>query len=507
MGYKHEKVEWKKFLPAIFSWLESVKGVAESGVSSDAAYVVPFEKDSNGKVSFHWGKLSDDAFTSEAQSAFEAVSPEFSRVSVCLVKGAAVVFAPVSSLSVENSQKGRQLGLDVADAVKSLKRERLVLCEGGAVSAFDIFDGLSQSWYDLVSFKKKPEGDGDLPSTLGFSGSSFSEESFQDVVRLLKAGCVARTVADAPPNWMNSERFADIAEDISKELGLKCTVMGREEILAEGMGSFYSVAQGTFIDPKFICIEIQGQDSSRTVSLVGKGLTFDSGGINLKPSSGITDMKYDMCGGAAVLGAAYYLGHKTPPTNVVCVIGAVENMPGAYATRPGDVVKSRSGKTIEILNTDAEGRLVLVDLLDYVKEKYQPEFVIDVATLTGAVLFALGSVGSAVLSNKQDFCEYVLGCSKKVGEPLWQLPLWPELDKELKSEVADVQNIVGPSVRAGTITAAVFLKQFVGDMTWAHLDIAGTGNGCKATGFASKGASSFSMRTLVNACLSWEGRS
>ena len=282
-------------------------------------------------------------------------------------------------------------------------------------------------------------------------------------------------------------------------------VWGRDEILKNKMGSFHSVAQGTHIDPKFIAIEIEGKDTSRWASLVGKGLTFDSGGISLKPSSGMHEMKYDMCGGAAVLGSAYYLGQVKPAVNVVCLIGAVENMPGAYATRPGDIVSSHSGKTIEVLNTDAEGRLVLVDLLSYAIETYKPDFVVDVATLTGAVLFGLGTIGAAVMSNQEKFCRYLEEKSHEQGEPLWQLPLWPELDQELKSDFADLKNITSPAVKAGSITAAVFLKQFVGETTWAHLDIAGTGWDCKATGFPKSGACAFSMRTLSKACLDWKG--
>ncbi len=507
VGYKHERANWKEFLPSVFSWLEKVKGKSQTALDLGAAYVVPFEKKEGKEATalFHWGAFSDESFKTEAQSSFKALSPEFSRTAVCLVRGAAVIFVSVTPLLVEPCQKGRQLGIDAAEAVKGLKRDRVVLCEGGDISGLDVFDGLFQAWYNLIAFRKKPEVKDVFPSEIGFCGKAFSEETFRDLCCFLKASCITRTIADAPPNWMNPERFADIAEDIAKELGLKCTILGREEILAEGMGSFHSVAQGSFLDPKFIALEVKGKDTSRCVSLVGKGLTFDSGGINIKPSAGIAEMKYDMCGGAAVLGAAYYLGQVTPPTNVMCVIGAVENMPGAYATRPSDIVKSRSGKTIEILNTDAEGRLVLADLLDYVKEEYKPEFVIDVATLTGAVGIALGTVGAAILSNKQEFCDYVLKCSKKSGEPFWQLPIWPELDRELKSEIADLQNITGASVKAGTLTAAAFLRQFVGDMTWAHLDIASTGNACRATGFATKGASGFSLRTMVSACLNWKG--
>ena len=503
MGYKHVKTDWRSFLPSVFPWMATLKHGAQKNFESGAGYLVPFGKKEGEAAVFHWEKLEDEGFKKEAEAALTSLCPGGARLSLAVVQGAPVVFVPVTGLEVSRSQRGRQVGLDAAGTLKSLQLEKLVITGSDSVLGTDVFDGIVQGAYDLTSFKNS-KGSSSLPASVCFACDSYSEAKFTDILKLMRGGCLSRMVADAPPNWLNSERFAEIAEDISKELGIKCTIWGREKILEEKMGSFYSVAQGTYIDPKLIAIEIEGVNTDKCVSLVGKGLTFDSGGINLKPSNGIADMKYDMCGGAAVLGAAYYLGQAKPSTNVVCIIGAVENMPGALATRPGDVVRSRSGKSIEILNTDAEGRLVLADLLEYVVDTHKPDFIIDVATLTGAVTMALGSVGSAVLSNEQGFCDYLLRLSKDVGEPLWQLPLWPELEGELKSDVADFQNIVGPSVRAGTITAAVFLKQFVGKTRWAHLDIAGTGNDCKATGFPKKGASSFSMRTLVSACMNWE---
>lgn len=504
MKYKHAKTDWKELLPPVFSWLDDIKTEAQKTFEPGAHYIIPFEKDDQKEAVFHCGLLGED-FTKDAQLTLKTLGTKHTRAMVCLVRGAPVVFVPVSKLDVAISQKGRQIGLDAASCLKGLKVEKVVVCDGSGLDCFDIFDGLVQGWYEVIGFKEAKSGF-ILPPWVNFSSSAYDTGRLKNVVSLLKAMCLSRMVADAPPNWMTSEMFAEIAQTISKDLGLKCKVWGREEILQQKMGAFHSVGQGTYIDPKFISIEIEGVNTQKCVSLVGKGLTFDSGGISLKPPAGMSDMKYDMCGGAAVLGAAYYLGLVKPPTNVVCLIGAVENMPGVYATRPGDIVHSRSSKTIEVLNTDAEGRLVLADLLHYVTDVYKPDFVIDVATLTGAVLFALGSIGSAVLSNKQELCDYLVRVSKTQGEPLWQLPMWPELDQELKSEVADLKNIVAPSVKAGTITAAVFLKQFVGDTPWAHIDIAGTGWDCKATGFPKTGGTAFSLRTLTSACLNWESK-
>ena len=502
MGSKHVKTDWRAFLPKTFSWLGEVSFGEQAGFEAGPAYVVPFEK-TEKEVKFFWGPFVGDEKKREAEKAYELLSKDEEGSYLAAVSGSLVVFVSVSKLDVSWSQKARQLGMDAFDCLKKAEPAKLVFCSEGGLAPEDIFDGFAQASYDLSSFKNV-EKTQILPKEVSFCSEAYDKEALQDRVKLVRGSCLSRMVADAPPNWMDSERFAEIAEGISEELGIKCTVWGREKLLEEKMGSFYSVAQGTYIDPKFIIMEIEGENNDHCVSLVGKGLTFDSGGINLKPSNGIAEMKYDMCGGAAVLGAAYYLGQVKPRTKVLCLIGAVENMPGAYATRPGDVVRSRSGKSIEILNTDAEGRLVLADMLEYVTDVHKPDFVIDVATLTGAVAMALGSMGSAILSNEQSFCDYLLRLSKEEGEPLWQLPMWPELEAEFKSEVADTPNIAGPGVFAGTITAAIFLKKFVGKTRWAHLDIAATGWNCKATGFPKKGATSFGLRTLVSACQNWE---
>jgi leucyl aminopeptidase len=216
------------------------------------------------------------------------------------------------------------------------------------------------------------------------------------------------------------------------------------------------------------------------------------------------EMKFDMSGGAAVLGAAMTLAKLRPPTKVVCVIAASENMPSGSATKPGDVVRAMNGKTIEVLNTDAEGRLVLADALAYVVADYKPNLVLDIATLTGAVLQGLGTVGAAVVSNDQATADYVIRTAQAWGEPLWQLPLWPELKKEVKGDIADLRNIAKGNVKAGTIIGAAFLREFVGDTKWAHLDIAGTAWNTLAIGYPQSQGSAFGLRSLVAACLSYD---
>jgi leucyl aminopeptidase len=306
---------------------------------------------------------------------------------------------------------------------------------------------------------------------------------------------------DAPANWFDPLRFAEVAEDVCKETGVKISIHDKASLETLGMGSFLSVNAGSLNEPRMIVMEIDGVDNSRSVALIGKGLTFDAGGVSLKPGAGMEEMKYDMSGGAAVLGSAYYFSQVKPPVKTICIIGATENLLSASATKPGDVVVAMNGKTIEVQNTDAEGRLVLADLVHYANVTFKPEMMIDVATLTGAVLIALGTVGAGLMANDDATAEHILKASKEIGEPFWQLPMWPELEAETKGSTADLNNIAKSSVKAGTIMGAMFIKEFVGNAKWAHLDIAGTGWNCKATGFPSSGGCAFGLRTMVESVM------
>jgi leucyl aminopeptidase len=366
-----------------------------------------------------------------------------------------------------------------------------------------IFDGIGLGLYDIGIFKgaRSAQALEALPKKVSIVGEKLSSHALKSIKQLIKASALTRMLQDAPANWLTPERFATIAADVSKELSLKCTILGRAELEALGAGSFLSVGAGSSGEPRLIAIEIPGVNSSETVALIGKGLTFDTGGNSLKPALGMGEMKYDMSGGAAVLGAACYLAKEKPRCRVICLIGAVENMPGPTATRPGDVVVAMNGKTIDVQNTDAEGRLVLADLLHYANVHYKPTLMVDIATLTGAVLHALGHAGAGLMSNDQSTADRVVRVAKEQGEPFWQLPLWPELEKETKGECSDLQNIAKPNVLAGTIMGGMFLAEFVGQTKWVHLDIAGTGWSCKATGFPSVGGSSFGLRTLAALCL------
>ncbi len=289
------------------------------------------------------------------------------------------------------------------------------------------------------------------------------------------AANLARTLQARPGNVATPCHLAEEAERIAEEAGLECTILGPEELERERMGAFLSVTQGSDQEPRMIVLRHSGGDPDEApVVLVGKGLTFDAGGISIKPAKGMEDMKYDMSGGAAVLGAMWGAGRLELPINVVGIVPCCENLLNGSANKPGDVVITRSGKSVEVINTDAEGRLLLADALDYALQ-LEPRCIVDCATLTGACVVALGHHYSAVLGNDDWLITELEFSGRKENEECWRLPMGDEYRRQLKSDVADFKNVGGRT--AGTITAACFLAEFVGETPWAHLDIAGTAYG------------------------------
>ncbi len=284
---------------------------------------------------------------------------------------------------------------------------------------------------------------------------------------------LTRELGNLPANICTPTYLAQQAQKLAKTFKLKCEVLDRARMEKLGMGSLLAVGLGSHQPPRFIVLQYHGgKAKAKPIVLVGKGITFDTGGISLKPGAEMDEMKYDMSGAASVLGAFHALATMKLPLNVVGIIPAVENMPGGAATRPGDIVTSMSGQTIEILNTDAEGRLILCDALTYA-ERFEPDCVVDVATLTGACVIALGAVASGLMANHDGLAEELLEAGRVSGDRAWQLPLWEDYQEMLKSNFADIPNISG-SRAAGTITAACFLARFTKKYRWAHLDIAGT---------------------------------
>jgi leucyl aminopeptidase len=309
--------------------------------------------------------------------------------------------------------------------------------------------------------------------------------------------CLARDLQSHPSNTATPTYLADTAKKIARKHKITCKILDEKEMLKLGMGSLLGVSKGSHQPAKFIILDYKGGKKNQApIAIVGKAVTFDTGGISLKPPGNMDEMKMDMSGGAVTMGTLQAVAALKLKINVVGLIPSVENMPGGSAIKPGDILKSMSGKTIEVLNTDAEGRLILADALSYAA-KFKPRAVIDLATLTGAVIMALGHFAAGVLGTDDKLIEKLKASGTLTGEKLWQLPLWDEHDKATKSDIADLKNIASPGVGAGTTMGAAFLKPFAGDQPWAHLDIAGTSWGAKQP-YTPKGASGFGVRLLVN---------
>ncbi len=382
-----------------------------------------------------------------------------------------------------------------------------------ALSAADLacalVEGVMLAGYRFGRYREeKEEESGRIEDlTLAFPASAGSARRGAALGRIMAhAACRARDMANEPGNVWTPEAFAAAAREIAKRHSLRLTVMGRKELEKKGMGGLLGVNQGSGKPPRLIVLEYgtEKKDAAAPLLFVGKGLTFDSGGISLKPGAGMEDMKYDMCGGACVLAvmeAAAELGLKRP---LVAMIPATENLPGPDALKPGDIIRIHDGTTVEVVNTDAEGRLILADAIAYGVKKYRPAAVIDVATLTGAAIIGLGHHRTALMSNDDRLASAIISAGDRCGEPLWRLPLGKEYARQLESRVADLKNVGGKP--AGTITAACFLERFVGDTPWAHLDIAGTAWDYTEKSYVPKGPSGVGVRTLIEFLRQWKGQ-
>ena len=314
---------------------------------------------------------------------------------------------------------------------------------------------------------------------------------------LAESVAIARNLVNEPANVVNPAKMAEVATEMARSKGLEVTVLGLEDMMEHSMGAMLAVTQGSANEPKLIILEHRGDPDhpANNVALVGKGITFDSGGISIKPAASMWEMKGDMSGGASVIGAMHAIAEIAPKINVFGVIPAVENMPSGTAQRPGDIIRAMNGKTIEVDNTDAEGRLVLADAITYVTQVMGAKRVVDIATLTGAIVVALGHVTTGVIGTSQAMVDAVLDASKVTGEKMWQLPMFDEYKRQNRSDYADVKNTGGRP--AGSITAAFFISEFTTGVQWAHLDIAGTFMSDRVRGQYVKGATGVPTRTLV----------
>jgi leucyl aminopeptidase len=311
---------------------------------------------------------------------------------------------------------------------------------------------------------------------------------------------LARNLGNLPGNVATPSYLADLAKEIGAEHGMKVEVLGRKEMEKEGLRALLAVSAGSEQEPRLIVMEHRkGPKGRKPLVLLGKGLTFDAGGISIKPAANMEEMKFDMCGGAAVLGAMKAIGELDVPANVVGIVPSSENLLSGAAMKPGDILRSHLGTTIEVVNTDAEGRLILADALSYLR-RFEPEAVIDAATLTGACVIALGHQASAALTNDDALLAEIRTAADRVGERVWELPMYDEFREQIKSEYADIKNSGGRP--GGTITAGWFLREFVGDFPWVHLDIAGTAYGDGKLPYQSKGATGVPTRLFVEWVLS-----
>jgi leucyl aminopeptidase len=376
-----------------------------------------------------------------------------------------------------------------------------------AILAQSLTEGLILGAYRFRKYKSKEETD-DKGSrlreiTLAEGGSAAVRAGVKKGTVAASAVTVARDMGHEPANHWTPGHFVEFSRKIADRYHLGCRIIEKGEMEKLAMGGILGVNQGSAEPPTLSILEYRTGRKVPTLLLAGKGLTFDSGGFSLKPAAGMQEMKYDMCGAAVVLAVMQAIGELAPrKVDVVAVVPATENLVGPAALKPGDVITQYGGKTVEVINTDAEGRLILADALAYGIEQYQPDFVIDVATLTGAVIIGLGHHRTGLLANDEQLAASVLAAGETAGEPLWRLPLGPEYTKQLKSEIADLKNV--DKRDAGTILAACFLQEFVGKTPWAHLDIAGTAWNFTEKSYVPSGASGVGVRTLLELIMGWK---
>ncbi len=329
---------------------------------------------------------------------------------------------------------------------------------------------------------------------IGTADAKAARKAFAPLDKLADGVCMTRDLVSEPANVIYPETLAVEGETL-RDLGVEVEVLGEKEMRELGMGSLLGVGQGSTRESKLLVMQWRGGgEKDQPVAFVGKGVTFDTGGISIKPAGGMEDMKWDMGGSGVVIGLMKALAGRKAKCNVVGVAGLVENMPSGAAQRPGDIVTSMSGQTIEVLNTDAEGRLVLADALWYTQDRFKPKFMVDLATLTGAIIIALGNENCGLFSNNDELAGRIAEAGRAVDEPAWRMPLGSAYDKQIDSDAADMKNIGGRG--AGSITAAQFLQRFVNDVPWAHLDIAGVTWSKKDKPTVPKGGTGFGVQML-----------
>lgn len=365
-------------------------------------------------------------------------------------------------------------GVSVADATRAITEGALLGC------------------YKFTEYKSKKDPS-KIETVVVVGGDA---EAARIGTRVAKAICLARDLVNHPASALTPIRMAEIATEVASENGLDIKIWDENEIADEGFGGLQGVSLGSDQPPRMIKLTYNPEGATKSLAFVGKGITFDSGGLSLKPADGMVTMKTDMSGAAAVLAAMSVVKEVVTDIKVVGFMAVTENLPGPRATKPGDVLTARNGKTMEVLNTDAEGRLVLSDALSLAVEE-DVDAIVDIATLTGACLVALGAEIAGLMTNNDQFGDEVAAAADRAGEPVWKLPLPKRYRKHIDSEIADMKNIGAPRGLAGALSAGLFLQEFVGDKPWVHLDIAGPARAEGDDGYIVKGGTGFSVRTLL----------
>ena len=391
-----------------------------------------------------------------------------------------------------------------ASSVKSMTRVVIFadvpgLAVGGAQLAGFALGMLLRAYsFDTYKTKKGEDDENKAPKTVKVTivtaEHAAAKKAFAESEAIAGGVLLARELVNLPPNVLGPVEFADRAKELEK-LGVEVEILTEKEMKKLGMGALLGVAQGSVRPPRLAVMQWKGgKPKDAPVAFIGKGVVFDTGGISIKPGAGMEDMKGDMGGAAAVIGLMHTLAARKAKVNAVGILGLVENMPDGNAQRPGDIVTTMSGQTIEIINTDAEGRLVLADALYYCNDRFKPRFMINLATLTGAILVALGNLQAGLFSNDDTLAGQLSGVGDVTGERLWRMPLGKEYDKLIDSKFADMKNTGGR--HAGSITAAQLLKRFVGETPWAHLDIAGTAMNSPSSEINQSWGSGYGVRLL-----------
>jgi leucyl aminopeptidase len=406
-----------------------------------------------------------------------------------------------------NSNKLRQIGGIISLKAKELHVPNIIISnfyKSTVDNVESIVEGLSLSLYEFNKYKNNGEDKSSFNDLCNIY--IISEELHDELEQIVKKTLMitqsvffARDLANSPPNYLNPAGLASAAISLEETNKVKVKVLDKYQMENLGLNGIISVGKGSENPPKLILMEYnQGISGEKPILLVGKAVTFDTGGISIKPSDKMDEMKFDKSGGCTVIGVIKALCLLNLPINVVAIVPSVENMPSSSSYRPGDILKMYNGKTVEVLNTDAEGRLILADALSYGVEHYSPKCIIDFATLTGACIIALGTNVAGIMGNNDDLIQKIIHSSTETGEKIWQLPLFEEYFELIKSNVANIKNIGGRT--GGAITAAAFLSHFVEEIPWAHIDIAGTAwtqDGTFEKSYNPRGATGFGVRTTV----------